>query len=265
MTMELNLHINRSFRRVIVSLLLVAGGVSSLFAVNDSTLTRNDTSTIILREPNTAEQEKIFGDDEWKYITEAPTPDGEKSWFDRLLDNLLESLLDDLTDQSSSRSSGSNFNGWTIFFMIVGAALIIFFVLKATGTGGNLMFKGKSKRKADVDATLEDVDIHAINYETDIALAKSKNDYRLAVRLWFLRSLKEMTDLGLINWKIDKTNSDYYYELSGNDLQRPFGSVSLLYDYVWYGDFEIDSKKYNEAESELNDYYVKVKQTPAKE
>ncbi|HTF05578.1 MAG TPA: hypothetical protein VK826_16240 [Bacteroidia bacterium] len=260
----LSSHINRFLRRLLL-VLLVAGPGSSLYAAKDTVGIQNDSSAVLLRQPDPVTQEQVYRDEDWKYVTEEQSSDGEKSFFDRLLDDLLESLTDQTNEPSTGSSSGGpNFNWLTLFFIILGAALLVFFIIKATGTGGNLLFKGKSKRKENVDATLEDVDIHAIDYDAQIAMAKSKNDYRFAVRLWFLRSLKEMADLELIRWKIDKTNSDYYYELSGNNLQKQFGSVSLLYDYIWYGDFEINELKYGAAENDLRSFYSDVKKSPVK-
>lgn len=259
----LNLPISRGVMRLML-LLLFAGVGSAMFAAKDTVAIPFDSSAIELRTPDPSMQEDIYADDEWKYITEAPKADKEKSFFDRLLDNILKSLFDQMSSSSADGDPSGGTNWWTIFFIILGVGLIVFFVIKATGTGGNLLFKGKSQRKEKVDASLEDVDIHAIDYDAEIAAAKTKNDYRLAVRLWFLRSLKDMTDRELIKWKMDKTNSDYYYELSGNKLQKEFGAVSLVYDYVWYGDFEINELKYNSVEGDLRKFYSNVKETQAK-
>jgi hypothetical protein len=255
----LNLHIDRYLQRLLVILILISGCSGSVFAAKDSLIVPlNDSSTVELREPDANVQQKVFSDEDWKYVEEKST-DQKDSFFDRLLDKLLRSLFEDVTDDLDSAGNKSRrMNGWTIFILLIGVALIVFFVLKATGTGGNLLFKRKTKAKEDVDASVEDVDIHAINYDSQIQSALLANDYRLAVRLWFLRSLKEMTDRDLINWKIDKTNSDYYYELSDTGLQQQFGRVSLIYDYIWYGDFEVDEMRYRKVEDDLRSFHSAV-------
>ncbi|HEU4717075.1 MAG TPA: hypothetical protein VFU15_04550, partial [Bacteroidia bacterium] len=118
-------------------------------------------------------------------------------------------------------------------------------------TGLSTVFSGKKKTAEKIDATLEDIDIHAIDYEQEISRAVSVKDFRLAVRLWFLRTLKKMTDQELVRYSIDKTNSDYYYELSGTPYQENFSNVSRVYDFVWYGEFEIDENKYRDAETKF--------------
>jgi len=255
--------------RINIRKLLVLGWmffipVLSLWAVRDTTAVKYDTADRVLREPSQQLQKEVHDDDQWKYITEENKSSSEDGFFDRLLEDLMRSLFDkpdNGIDFDPGRGPAApSINWWSIFFIIVGAGLIVFFIIKATGAGGNLLFKGKTKRKEDtIDASLEDVDIHAITYEDEIAKAKARQDYRYAVRLWFLRSLKEMSDLHLINWKIDKTNSDYYHELGGSKLQKEFGSVSLLYDYVWYGEFQLSELRYREAEAELSRYIENVK------
>lgn len=223
----------------------------------DTTPIPNDTSKIMLRQPDESLQRDVYSDNDYKYVTEDERSVSEESFFDRFFGRLFRRLFEGSDSDSSSSTSG-NINWWTILVICVGGGMLVFFIIKATGAGGNSIFKGRTKRKETIDASVEDVDIHGIDYDSEIASAKAKSDYRLAVRLWFLRSLKEMTDLKLVEWKIDKTNSDYYYELSGNKLQKEFASVSLLYEYVWYGDFEIKEGRYTEVESKLQNYYSSI-------
>lgn len=246
---------------LIFLLIFSLGGSNILFAsTKDSAFIPNDSASIEKRKPDQATQDDVYSDDDFSYVTEEDDNNHEETFWDRLVDDLMRSLFDDIDDYDPNNSStSSGVNWWMLFFIILGLALIIFFIVKATGAGGNTLFRGKSKQKEDVDATLHDVDIHAIDYDAQITSAKIVRDYRLAVRLWFLRSLKEMSDRKLINWKINKTNSDYYYELSGTKFQKDFGKVSNLYDYVWYGEFKIDELRYTEAERDLQVFYGNVK------
>lgn len=260
----LNLHIDRWAGKLLVLFLAATLWDADLHAAKDSLIVpSNDSSVMTIREPAEETQQKVFDDEDWRY-TEEKSSDQQDSFFDRLLDKLLRSFFDDVADDIGDTSGRRGMNGWTIFLLIIGVALIVFFILKATGTGGNLMFRRKSRAKEDVDASVEDVDIHAINYETQIQSAIRSSDYRLAVRLWFLRSLKEMTDRDLIQWKIDKTNSDYYYELSGSGLEQQFGRVSLIYDYIWYGEFEVDEMRYRKVEDDMRNFYVGVQKKEVK-
>ena len=52
-----------------------------------------------------------------------------------------------------------------------------------------------------------------------------------------------------IEWDIEKTNSDYLYELQNPVYKEDFTYLSYLYNYIWYGEFEIDETTFNKAEN----------------
>ena len=83
-------------------------------------------------------------------------------------------------------------------------------------------------------------DIHAINFDDTIAKAIADKNYRLAVRLLYLRSLKQLNDAGLIKWRLEKTNLAYLSELENEEHKKLFGLLTLRFEYVWYGDFPIN-------------------------
>ncbi|HET6991838.1 MAG TPA: hypothetical protein VFJ43_10960, partial [Bacteroidia bacterium] len=151
-----------------------------------------------------------------------------------------------------------SFNPWSILWILILVTIVVLVILKVTNSGVSTIFSGKARKNEDVNATLKDVDIHSINYEQQILAAISNKDFRLAVRLWFLRTLKSFSDKELVRWQIDKTNSDYYYELSGTSYQKEFGDVSKVYDYIWYGEFPVDESSYRTAEEKFSVLYKKV-------
>lgn len=262
----MNLRI-KTYTLLLIALLSGWADMHVYAGVKDSTAIPHDSSDIQLREPSEAVQQEIYNDEDWKYITEENKPRNEQSFFDRLLNDFFESLFDDVEAPDwgpGSSSRAPSFDWLTFIFILIGVALIVFFIIKATGAGGGRLFKGKTKRKEKLDATAEDVDIHGIDYDSEISGAKTRGDYRIAVRLWFLRSLKEMADQKFIDWKIDKTNTDYFYELSSSPLQSEFGKARLIYDYIWYGDFKLNEVRYNEAEEALRHFHSAIKQAEVK-
>jgi archaellum biogenesis ATPase FlaH len=82
--------------------------------------------------------------------------------------------------------------------------------------------------------------IQEINFEKLIHDAIGKKQFRLAVRLSYLLLLKELSIKDLIAWSPEKTNYEYLKEIKSNDIRDQFAQNSLMYEYVWYGDFEID-------------------------
>lgn len=85
--------------------------------------------------------------------------------------------------------------------------------------------------------------------EMDILLkrAEENQNYRLALRMQFLKIFKTLDDKKLIDYKKNKTNYDYYLELQQKELKQCFRNISRWYDYVWYGEYALDITKYKKA------------------
>ncbi|WP_321538612.1 hypothetical protein [Flavobacterium piscinae] len=58
-----------------------------------------------------------------------------------------------------------------------------------------------------------------------------------------------MSYKNMIEWDIEKTNSDYLYELKEPLFKSDFEYVSYLYNYIWYGEFELDEPTFEKAKS----------------
>lgn len=89
--------------------------------------------------------------------------------------------------------------------------------------------------------------IHQQDFKKLIATAKQSHDKRLVIRYYYLWLLQKMTDRQLIEWDIEKTNSDYYREIKSAAAKDRFAYVSYLYDYVWYGEFGLDDATYQKT------------------
>lgn len=93
------------------------------------------------------------------------------------------------------------------------------------------------------EETIEKIDIDAL-----IAEALKTNDYRLAVRYLHLKLLQSLANANLIDWHFEKTNSDYQKELKADHLKKDFAKASYLYDYIWYGEFDIDQAGFDSTQ-----------------
>ncbi|CAN5134178.1 hypothetical protein BH09BAC5_BH09BAC5_03670 [soil metagenome] len=213
-----------------------------------------DSTSVVKREATTSQQEKYNKDEVWRYDRDKTNVDPQETVFDRMWNGFWDKVQKSLF----SGNHGRDFNPWNILWILILVTLIVLVILKVTNSGVSTIFSGKSRKAEKTDATLEDVDIHAIDYEKQIHDAISNLDYRLAVRLWFLRTLKTLSDNELLTWQIDKTNSDYYYELSGSNYQKDFGDVSNVYDYIWYGEFPVDANSYSKAEDKFKSLRGKI-------
>ena len=79
---------------------------------------------------------------------------------------------------------------------------------------------------------------------------------RLTIRYYYLWLLKIMAQKQIIEWDIEKTNSDYLYELKDQAQKEDFTYLSYLYNYIWYGEFEMDETTFAKAK---NDFEKSIK------
>ena len=94
------------------------------------------------------------------------------------------------------------------------------------------------------DSVAETEDIFAINYQREIDRSVEAGNYRLAVRLMFLRLLKNLSDRNIIQYKPDNTNLDYLMQLRAGNMYGDFFRLTRNYEYCWYGQFQIDKGKF---------------------
>lgn len=122
--------------------------------------------------------------------------------------------------------------------------LVIRFFVKS-----NMQGMGKNRKNPNVVSLSEDE--HIIKNEDIQQLIKNalaEQNYRLAIRYYYLYILQLLSEREMIDWQQQKTNDDYLSELSESALKNEFGKATLLYDYVWYGEFDLDQSRYEKAE-----------------
>ncbi len=123
--------------------------------------------------------------------------------------------------------------------MVLGLATIAFFIFKMAGIDMLNIFRRKP-RIVNLPYSESIENIHEIDFDTDIEKAVAQHNYRLAVRLLYLKCLKQLNDASLIKWQPEKTNGAYVNELNSPAQRSTFKLLTRQFEYVWYGDFAID-------------------------
>lgn len=94
------------------------------------------------------------------------------------------------------------------------------------------------------------------NFDAAISKAKSENNHRLAVRYLYLQLLQRLTAAGAIEFAVDKTNTEYLRELTGKPYKEGVAELTRYYDYVWYGEFEMDAALYAKVENKFKNLVI---------
>jgi hypothetical protein len=128
------------------------------------------------------------------------------------------------------------------FFILGGMALVAFLLYRFIGEGN--IFSGGSRK---IGVSSEEIDLDNIeeNLETAeldpiIKKAMAARNFPLAIRLYYLAILKELTLANAISWKKDKTNRIYVQEMQPHPLMETFRQVTTIFERVWYGDTPLD-------------------------
>lgn len=198
---------------------------------------RYDTSKVQLREPTDA-LARYHSDSDFVYERNTATPPTAWEQFKAWLWSLLQKLLPEDPD-----TAATVWNIAVYVFIAIGALLVLFRISGMTFTGAF----GRAARRASISAELIDENIHEMDFDALIEEAAKKELYRKAVRLLYLRTLKELTDNHCILWRPEKTNREYARELTAADMRKAFERLTLLFECIWYGDFPIDRPLFEQA------------------
>ncbi|MES2276103.1 MAG: DUF4129 domain-containing protein [Bacteroidota bacterium] len=142
-------------------------------------------------------------------------------------------------------------------FIGLGVAALVFLILKLIGVDAFNVIRRKSQPATlPYDESVEN--IYAIDIDAEIEKAIGQQNYRLAVRLLYLRLLKQLSDAGLIHWDITKTNSIYIDELTNAEQRIAFKMLTRQFEYVWYGEFIIDAQVFKKISALFSDFKIRV-------
>ncbi|WP_457287363.1 hypothetical protein [Pedobacter sp. UYP24] len=159
-----------------------------------------------------------------------------------------------LFDRIFSSSKAGNYFGY--FIIAVFVAVVVFFLLKLSGIDFKF-FSSKSK-SVDVPYTETLDNIHEINFDQEIEKASANGNYRLAIRMFYLRTLKYLSDTNQIDWQPEKTNQTYILEITDADRKHVFTILTNQFEYIWYGEFFLEKERFNELSTDFNNFNRKL-------
>ena len=188
-----------------------------------------DTSSVAIRN---IDIEKYVADNDFQY-TEMSAP--KENYWDRFWKWFWQ-MVNDIF----STKAGNMVLNWSL--SLIAIAVIVFFILKVTSMSRSGLFSKDDN--AGINYVVENDDINGIDFNTAIDTAVTKNNYRLAIRLLYLQTLKLLSDNEVIDWRINKTNAAYVQELQTYSYQNQFMQLTFYFDKVWYGEAKVDEEQF---------------------
>ncbi len=142
------------------------------------------------------------------------------------------------------------------FFWMIAIVFICFIVYKLLITDS--FFKRNLREHITAVQHPDQTIITSSGYDHFITDAVTGKNYPLAIRYLYLQTLQELSAKRLINFSPNKTNYEYLKELSGKAHQNQFASLTLNYEYAWYGNFNISEDMFFRIQKEFNLYHQQL-------
>jgi len=233
---------------VLMLILLCSFPSSQAFAQKDSLKSiQGDFRKITPRYPSKESLDKFVNDRDYQYQNDPEPPA-----------NPLTKWIDMLWRKFLALFSGKSYESFWQYVIMVGAlGLVLFILYKAKVL--EYIFPSKENAESN-DYVVGQENIHEINFDKVIGDALDVADYRLAIRLQYLKTLKILSAKELINWKPNRTNYSYVNELEKYPHQADFAQITGYFEYTWYGDFKVDEPGYQEMKAFSEGFYTKLNQ-----
>lgn len=204
----------------------------------------NDQTKINLRQPSADRLNDYRSRREYDYTRDVAPPQNPLDRFWAWLSEKVGSFL----------SSKSFDDFWQYVILALVAALALWLAWKSEFLGN--MFGNTPQSSLNYAALPEN--IHELDFADLIEKAVAQRNYRLAVRLYYLKTLKQLTDKNHIEWQPTKTNRSYLYELGNSPLYAGFEHITQQFEYVWYGDFPVSEIIFGELKTQFQTFLNEV-------
>lgn len=129
-----------------------------------------------------------------------------------------------------------------IFLILVLIALFGFLIYKLMGNRWPWEGKAQLKEVPAEDAA-EDLNVDELQVKIKESIEQRK--FRPAIRYSYLFTLRRLDEAGKIKLDARSTNHDYVNQMRAHDPNRSFAYLTNVYDYVWYGEFELNDEQFN--------------------
>ena len=182
----------------------------------------NPSDTLVI---DTARLQVWRRDDDYAYGRElVPSQDSLMDWVAKRLNEFFENIF------------GSNFYQdhhdtlWICIGLAALGAVLAFLLWKHPE-----LFARSGRRKPMEYEVTEDT-IYGVDFPSDIEDALDNENFREALRLMYLQTLKSLSDYLQIEWQPFKTPTQYTFEFRQADFKR----MTSLFVRVRYGGFDAD-------------------------
>ena len=170
-------------------------------------------------------------------------------YYKRYMDSLLRATQ--LKVQKPRRNvdlSGSDFFSsiFGVIFWILAIGLFGYLVYRLFLSNSSFLSRNRKNIASDIAVVEEE---NTNDPDSLLRNAIKSGNYRLAVRYLYLQSLKRLSEKKFIEINSNKTNYEYVTEIRKHKFANEFASLTLQYEYVWYGEYPVDERLFEQIQN----------------
>jgi len=157
------------------------------------------------------------------------------------------------------------FGGWNkisesmpLILKLLAAIFVLFFLFLVIFKTRiyTVFYSDKAIHSPDFELTVADET--TIDFDEAIRKQIDQKQFRLAIRLLYLKVFNRLKINEYIHFSKEKTNVDYLHDLSNPNLKSRFLVITSLYNRIWYGDVEITEEQFLRFEKSFQSFYTTI-------
>ena len=235
--------------------------VGSLFSFNIHAQVSTDTSTVDVETTAVEEEATTYYPDTLKRELRSIESDSVKAvnsdkgfYYKRYMDSLLRATQ--FKVQKPRRRvdlNGSDFFSsiFGIIFWILAIGLFAYLVYRLFLSNSSFLSRSRKNIASDIAVIEEE---NASDPDSLLRNAIRSGNYRLAVRYLYLQSLQRLSEKKFIEINTNKTNYEYVMEVRRHKFANEFASLTLQYEYVWYGEYPVDERLFEQIQGSFTQF-----------
>ena len=235
---------NSRFIRNIIFLLLFLIPCFSGISIYASDFSPVDSSRVVVRQTDPKFVESYKTQKDFNYL-QPP-----------LETNFLRQLFDYLKNRFGGWEKFSAVIPW-IFKLLMGGLVVFILIIVIIKTRFYKVFYS-DKEIETPDFALSNSEDLTSDPDEAIRLQIAQKQYRIAVRLLYLKVIYLLRRKECIRFSKERTNVDYWRDLTNDDLKSGFYAITSIYNHVWYGDIEIAEDQFLRFEKSFQCFYTTV-------
>jgi len=165
-----------------------------------------------------------------------PEPPKDNTWMQRFLMALFSSI--------------GAIRIIVMLLLLAGLGFLVYWFMKSDGMS---FFRKPQLIEGLTEVPEEDLQ-SAQEYEEKIKAAIAAGETRQAIRWWYLYTLFQLAGRELIVPGREKTNNDYLRSMRSSPYYKKFATLTLDYEYIWYGGFEVSEENFRNINQEFRDF-----------